>query len=147
MMAVSLVEVCTLLPVLPVFAVSSTPFVLDQFLQGLLPRAAYLVDRTFASQIDFFSLIQVAVVCERLAKFLHGQHLLLLLDNFEQVQAAAPLVTQLLQAAPGLKALVTSRACLEVRGEHEFPLDPLSVPDLNRLPALDQLAHNPAVQL
>jgi non-specific serine/threonine protein kinase len=59
--------------------------------------------------------------------FLRERELLLLLDNFEQVVAAAPLLTELLGACPGLKALVTSRATLRVHGEHDFPVPPLSL--------------------
>jgi predicted ATPase/Tfp pilus assembly protein PilF/DNA-binding XRE family transcriptional regulator len=50
---------------------------------------------------------------------------LLVLDNFEQVLDAAPLVLELLQAARRLKVMVTSRARLRVRGEIEFPVAPL----------------------
>lgn len=56
--------------------------------------------------------------------------LLLLLDNFEHVLAAAPLVSDLLQAAPALQILVTSRALLRLAGEHELPLEPLHTPEL-----------------
>jgi predicted ATPase len=66
---------------------------------------------------------------EQLIARLRDQELLLLLDNFEQVTAAAPLVTDLLGACPGLKALVTSRVRLRVRGEHEFVVPPLALPD------------------
>jgi predicted ATPase len=56
------------------------------------------------------------------------QRLLLVLDNFEQVADAAPLLAELLAAAPGLKMLVTSRSTLRLSGEHEFPVPPLPVP-------------------
>jgi predicted ATPase/DNA-binding SARP family transcriptional activator len=67
---------------------------------------------------------------DRLNAYLRERQLLLLLDNFEQVLSAAPLVAELLQAAPELKVLVTSREALHVRGEQEFPVPPLSVPPL-----------------
>src|SRR5689334_2869285 len=56
------------------------------------------------------------------------KRLLLVLDNFEQVADAAPLLAELLAAAPGLKILVTSRSMLRLSGEHEFPVPPLPVP-------------------
>ncbi|HWQ11916.1 MAG TPA: tetratricopeptide repeat protein [Roseiflexaceae bacterium] len=59
---------------------------------------------------------------------LRSKELLLLLDNFEQVADAAPLVGELLAAAPGLKALVTSRAALHLYGEHEYAVPPLAYP-------------------
>jgi predicted ATPase len=62
-----------------------------------------------------------------LVSYLRRQ-LLLVLDNFEQVIDAAPLLTELLAAAPGLKILVTSRSMLRLSGEHEFPVPPLPVP-------------------
>jgi predicted ATPase len=60
--------------------------------------------------------------------YLRARRLLLVLDNFEQVMAAAVLVAELLAAAPGLVALVTSRTVLRLRGEHEFPVPVLAVP-------------------
>jgi predicted ATPase len=65
-----------------------------------------------------------------LKEYLRKKQLLLLLDNFEQVVAGAPLVAELLAAVPRLKVLVTSRAVLHVRGEKEFPVPPLAVPPL-----------------
>jgi predicted ATPase/transcriptional regulator with XRE-family HTH domain len=68
------------------------------------------------------------------------KRLLLVLDNFEHLLSAAPLVTELLQGCPRLEVLATSRASLRLTGEQEFPVPPLAVPDLDRLPALDGLA-------
>jgi predicted ATPase len=63
-----------------------------------------------------------------LKAYLRARRLLLVLDNFEQVTGAAPLVADLLSAATGVVALVTSRTVLRLSGEHEFPVPPLSVP-------------------
>ncbi|PXA71751.1 DUF4062 domain-containing protein [Cryobacterium arcticum] len=60
---------------------------------------------------------------------LRGRRVLLVLDNFEQVLAAAAVVTRLLSALPELNVLVTSRALLRVNGEHNFELGPLAQPD------------------
>ena len=60
-----------------------------------------------------------------LTDYLRPKRLLLFLDNFEQVIEAAPIVAQLLAAAPQLKVLVTSREALHIYGEHEFPVPPL----------------------
>jgi predicted ATPase/DNA-binding XRE family transcriptional regulator len=65
---------------------------------------------------------------DHLAEHLRDRRVLLILDNFEQVVAAAPLVARLLQACPGLKALVTSRTRLHLRGEREVVVPPLALP-------------------
>jgi predicted ATPase/DNA-binding CsgD family transcriptional regulator len=65
---------------------------------------------------------------QTLQRALAGQELLLLLDNFEHVIQAAPLVTQLLAASARLKALVTSRESLRLSGEQEYEVPPLSLP-------------------
>ena len=62
--------------------------------------------------------------------FLRDKHLLLILDNFEQVLLKAPLLADLLSSCPELKILVTSRALLHIGGEYEFTLQALEVPDL-----------------
>jgi len=72
---------------------------------------------------------------------------LLVLDNFEQLLAAAPLLVELVESTPALTLLVTSRAVLHVSGEQCIPVKPLPVPDVARLPPLDSLARNPAVAL
>ena len=63
-----------------------------------------------------------------LESYLRPRRLLLALDNFEQVIDAAPLLAELLRAAPGLVVLVASRTVLRLSGEHEFPVPPLPVP-------------------
>ncbi len=84
---------------------------------------------------------------ETLKAALHGKRLLLVLDNFEHLLAAAPPIVELLEVCAGLKALVTSRAALHVRGERLYALPPLLLPDLTQLPATGALARNPAVAL
>jgi predicted ATPase len=84
---------------------------------------------------------------ETLKGFLRDQSPLLVLDNFEQVLDAAPTVAALLSAAPRLKVLVTSRTLLRLRGEQEYPVPPLPVPDPRHLPQLATLSHYGAVEL
>jgi predicted ATPase/class 3 adenylate cyclase len=68
-------------------------------------------------------------VLERMIEHLGDRRLLLVLDNFEQVLAAAPVVVESVAACPQLKVLVTSRARLHVSGEQVYPVLPLSLPD------------------
>ena len=76
--------------------------------------------------------LQIKQVAHRTIPELIGAQLqnagqfLLLFDNFEQVLPAATLVAETLEACPSLKILVTSRSCLRVYGEHEFPVAPLA---------------------
>jgi predicted ATPase/DNA-binding XRE family transcriptional regulator len=78
---------------------------------------------------------------------LSSKQLLLLLDNFEHMIDAAPLVTCLLRGCPQLKVLVTSRAPLRLSGEQEFPVPPLPLPNLVHPPAVDVLMECAAVSL
>jgi predicted ATPase/class 3 adenylate cyclase len=84
---------------------------------------------------------------ELLQEHLRDKQILLVLDNFEQVIAAAPLVSDLLTAAPRLKVLVTSREVLRLNGESNYPVPPLSVPDPKRMPPLERLTQYEAVAL
>jgi predicted ATPase len=84
---------------------------------------------------------------ESLKAYLAEKQLLLVLDNFEQVLPAAARVVELLQAAPGLKVLVTSREALHVSGEQEFPVPPLSVPEAERRRPVSVLGQYGAVAL
>jgi len=76
-----------------------------------------------------------------------SQPMLLLLDNFEHLVAAAPVVAQMLTAGPKLKVVVTSQAPLHIYGEHEFPVPPLALPDLKSIPPLEVLSRLPAIAL
>jgi len=78
---------------------------------------------------------------------LRNRRLLLLLDNFEQVQKAASQLPELLAESPQLKILVTSRARLHVHGEYEFSVPPLALPDLTQPLESDALLQNAAVAL
>ena len=84
---------------------------------------------------------------DRLKDYLQSKTLLLVLDNFEQILAAAPQVADLLAYCPGLKILVTSRAALQIRDEYEYPVLPLSLPDLNQQTSSDQLSQYAAIIL
>ena len=84
-------------------------------------------------------------VLEHVKGFLREKHFLLMLDNFEQVTSAAPLVVELLAACPYLKILVTSRVLLRVQGEHNFPVPPLALPDVTA--SLDVLSQASSVKL
>lgn len=68
---------------------------------------------------------------ESLQEYLRDKQLLLVLDNFEQILAAAPVVSALLAECRRLKVLVTSRAALHLYGEQEFPVPPLALPILD----------------
>jgi predicted ATPase/DNA-binding CsgD family transcriptional regulator len=70
---------------------------------------------------------------ESLQEYLRDKQLLLVLDNFEQILAAASLVSTLLTECRRLKVLVTSRATLHLYGEQEFPVSPLALPDAKHL--------------
>src|SRR6266699_2833799 len=82
-----------------------------------------------------------------LTAFLRDKHLLLLLDNFEQIITAAPALADLLEACPQLNMLVTSREVLRVRGEHEYLVPPLPVPDLKQRTDSETLSHYASVTL
>ena len=84
---------------------------------------------------------------DSLRDFLRAKHLLLVLDNFEQVVDAAPDVAALLVTSPQLAVLVTSRIALRLRGEHEYAVPPLALPDPHHLPPLDRLSQYEAVRL
>jgi predicted ATPase/class 3 adenylate cyclase len=84
---------------------------------------------------------------DMLKAYLRAKELLLLLDNFEQVGAAASVVADLLAAAPRLKVLVSSREVLHLYGEREYAVPPLALPERTPLPSVERLTQNEAVRL
>jgi predicted ATPase/class 3 adenylate cyclase len=86
-------------------------------------------------------------ILEAVKDHLRDKDLLLLMDNFEQVVEAAPVIEELLLAAPRLKVVVTSRVVLSLPGEQEYVVPPLEPPDPDRLPDLPTLRRVEAVRL
>lgn len=83
---------------------------------------------------------------ELLQRELHERKLLLLLDNFEHLLAAAPLLAALLQGTARLKILATSRAALNISGENRISIPPLALPDPTQQPTVEQLSEYSAIQ-
>jgi non-specific serine/threonine protein kinase len=83
---------------------------------------------------------------DTLLAWARAREALLLFDNFEHLLTAAPLVNDILRAAPRLRALVTSRVALRLQGEQEYRVEPLSAPETTDL-SLAQLTTYDAVQL
>jgi len=84
---------------------------------------------------------------ESLESYLREKHLLLIVDNFEQVLEGASPVGELMGACPKLKVLATSRTPLRLYGEQEYPVPPLALPDPRVLPPLEALTQYEAVRL
>ena len=83
-----------------------------------------------------------------LKEYLHEKMMLVVLDNCEHlVSASAQVTNALLNAAPGLKVLASSREALGVKGELSYPVPSLSLPDVKHLPTIEQLSQYEAVRL
>lgn len=97
----------------------------------VLPTIARSLDCTVGTPEETFAQVVAA---------LQQRRMLMVLDNMEQVASAALQIRRLLNAAPGLTILVTSRIALRLGIEHVVEVPPLAVPDLAHLPPLDELA-------
>jgi predicted ATPase/DNA-binding CsgD family transcriptional regulator len=86
-------------------------------------------------------------ITEMLKHYLREKSLLLVLDNFEHLLPAAPLVAELLAASSNLKVLATSREALRLYGEQEYPVPPLALPDPKRSDGIETLGECEAVAL
>jgi predicted ATPase/Tfp pilus assembly protein PilF len=84
---------------------------------------------------------------ESIKDYLRDKRMLLILDNFEQLIASAPVVADLMAAAPQLKILISSRIALNLRGERVVPVPPLELPQTEEDLTVDNLAENEAILL
>ncbi len=84
---------------------------------------------------------------EKLKDYLRDRKILLVIDNFEQVVVAAPVLAEILNSAGGLKVLITSRSALRITGEHEFAVPPLALPAAGQPLTPDTLRRYAAVEL
>jgi predicted ATPase len=128
----------------------------------LSKQLAYEISKQFSAGVVFVSLAPVTdtslvatviarelalkenskqTLLENLKDFLRNKQLLLVLDNFEQITGAASLLDELLNTAPALKIIVTSRISLHLSCEQVFEVTPLDLPDLN------YLANQPEIEL
>ena len=82
-----------------------------------------------------------------LGRYFGQKHSLLVLDNFEHVLEAAPMVSKLLAAAPRLTVMTTSREALRLNGEHEYLVPPLTVPDVAHVDSITDLSAYESVTL
>src|SRR5207248_2474002 len=111
------------------------------FLVNLAPISdPSLVTSEIARTLGIREELDGSSLLDNLKAALQGKHVLLVLDNFEQVVDAAPQVADLLAACPMLKVLSTSRATLRLRWEHEVAVPPLQVPDERARASLDDLS-------
>ncbi|MBA2449954.1 MAG: adenylate/guanylate cyclase domain-containing protein, partial [Chloroflexi bacterium] len=125
---------------------------LDDFDHGVfLVELAPIVDATLApstiAQVLGVRDIGGRPVLDGLKKHLRARKLMLVLDNFEQILTAALVVADLLATSPGLKMLVTSREPLRLRGEREYAVPPLGLPDVHHPPPVETLSGYAAVAL
>jgi len=104
------------------------------------------VPSVIAGQLDVAENADEAME-ETLNKHLQNKQMLLVLDNYEQIVEAAPVVGDLLAAAPRLKVIVTSRELLQLSGEHNFSVPPLGLPDLGRRETVAAISQYEAVAL
>ena len=126
---------------------------LDQFRDGVwFLELSSLSDPNLVSQVIVSSLAiperQGLSILKRLLDYLRTKKILLVMDNCEHLIAAcAEIVDTVLSNSPGVKILATSREPLGVPGEMIWQVSPLSPPDIDQPPTLEQLSQYEAVQL
>jgi predicted ATPase len=124
---------------------------LDQFAHGVF--FVPLADDKDAAQFISRVAQQLAVreggrpLLENVKDYLREKQMLLVLDNFEQLVSNAPVVTDLLAAAPQLKIITSSRIALNLHDEREFQVPPLELPQAENESALESLIENESIIL
>ena len=124
---------------------------LDQFPDGVY--FVPLADDTNANQLISRLALQLSVreggrpLLETVKDYLRDQQLLLVMDNFEQLVSAAPVLADILADAPRLKILASSRVALNLHTEREFPVPPLELPRVDHRSGLESLIENEAIYL
>lgn len=134
---------------------SSLALTVAHYLLPAFPDGIYFIDLSPISDHQYVvsaictvlgvSESKEATLQQTLVKRLQPAKILLLLDNLEHLLESANWISQLLQQCPHLKLLITSREPLQIRGEHQYPLDPLDLPAPDGSP--QKLQNSPAVQL
>lgn len=125
--------------------------VLDRFAHGVF--FVPLADDTDASQFISRVAQQLEVreggrpLLENLKDYLRDKHILLILDNFEQLISAAPVLADLLTTASQLKIMTSSRVALNLHGEHIFAVPPLELPQTDNDLKVENLVENEAILL
>ncbi len=124
----------------------------DAFPDGVvLVELAPIVDADLvaAAMVDTFGLAQLpgSDSAEVLVAYLRARRALLVLDNFEHVLEAAPLLANLVVGAPGVTFLVTSRVPLDISDERIYAVKALELPDTSRPFELGRLRRTEAVRL
>jgi predicted ATPase len=84
---------------------------------------------------------------ENIKDYLRDKHILLILDNFEQLISSAPVVAELLAGSPQLKIITSSRIALQLHGEQEYPVPPLDLPPAENESALENFLENESILL
>ena len=124
---------------------------LEQF-----PNGVYFVplaDDTNASQFISRVAQQLEVreggrpLLENVKDYLRDKHMLLVLDNFEQLVSAAPVVADLLAATSQVKIITSSRIVLNLHGEHGYPVPPLELPQTDHGLTMESLLGNESILL
>jgi predicted ATPase len=117
--------------------VATITSLIDDFVDGVCSASLASVidpDQVISAIVKTFGLWEGGErpLLEKVLDYLRNKHMLLLLDNFEQIIDATPLLAELMSSCQHLKLLVTSRAALHLPGEYEFPVSPLPTPDLTQ---------------
>ena len=109
-------------------------------------RDPVLVGQTIAQTLSLRKQADESMI-ETLKTHLRDKQMLLILDNFEHILPAAPLISDLLAGASRLKIMVTSRASLQLYGEWDYLVPSLTLPDPSQSLSLEQVAAYDAIQL